>query len=109
MLVLDPERFDEATLRALATELRGELSELHELVRRPRGRVLDPASLETAETLLAAAEAMLDRPGPRDRADRARDANLAYATVIAVVDLVKSHTEGPRVPIGPRRSPERPA
>jgi hypothetical protein len=97
-LVLDPERLSKATLQELVRSLRQDLEEARELALHPRGRVLDPASLTTAVELADGAIAALDRPGPRERRALASDANLAYATMLAIVDLVKSHTDVPRVP-----------
>ncbi len=97
-LVLDPEHLPEETLRDLVRSLKADLAESIELVAQPRGRVRDPASLETARELALAAVAVLNRPGPRTRAELAVEANLAYATMLSVVDLVKSHTDVPRVP-----------
>jgi biopolymer transport protein ExbD len=97
-LVLDAERLPRATLQELACSLRNDLEETRELIVHPRGRVVDPASLETARELLDGALAVIDRPGPRETAALAADANLAYATMVAVIDLVKSHTDVPRVP-----------
>ena len=97
-LVLDPERHSRASLEALVRSLRSDLEELRGPVGHPRGAVLDPASLETARGLLEAALATLARPGPRNRRRLADEANLAYATLLAVIDLVKSHTDVPRVP-----------
>jgi len=102
-LVLDPDSLPEPILRGLLRSLREDLVETEELVRTPKGRVLDPASLETAHELLRSARAILDRSRRADRAGLAADANLAYAVMIAVIDLVKSHTDVPRVP------PPRPA
>jgi hypothetical protein len=96
--VLDPEHFSEAMLRELARSLRADLAEAVELVAEPGGAVRDPASLETARELGRAALATIDRPGDRTRSEHAADANLAYATMLAVIDLVKSHTDVPRVP-----------
>ena len=97
-LVRDLDRYPEAALTELVTNLRNDLAEVGELVRHPRGAVVDPASLVSAEELVEATLAVLDRPGPRDRAERAREANLAYAAMVTAIDLVKSHTEGPKVP-----------
>ncbi len=97
-LVLDPERLPEATLRELVTSLRADLAETAEYVRSPRSRVREPAGLEAADTLIRAALEAIDGPGPGDRADLARRANLAYAAMVAAIDLVKSHTDVPRVP-----------
>ncbi len=97
-LVLDPERLSEATLRELVSGLRDDLAESLEYVQSPRGRVREPAGLEAAEGLVRAALESLDAGGSGDRADLARRANLAYAAMIAAIDLVKSHTDVPRVP-----------
>lgn len=97
-LVLDPEALPLDTLTELVRSLRTDLEELRELVDRPRGKVLDPASLETARDLLEATLAAVRPDGPPSAGRLASDANLAYATLVAVVDLVKSHTDVPKVP-----------
>ena len=97
-LVLDPERLPRKVLEDLRRGLREDLTETLELVLQPRGRVLDPASLRTAEELLRAASSLLDRPGDRDVHALAAEANLAYASMLAAIDLVKSHTDVPQVP-----------
>jgi hypothetical protein len=60
--------------------------------------VRDPASLETARDLLEAALVRLGGTGERSRADLAAEVNLAYAAMLAALDLVKSHTDIPLVP-----------
>ncbi|MGA8663932.1 MAG: hypothetical protein WB809_02535 [Thermoplasmata archaeon] len=102
-LVNDPESLPESVLEELVRSLRTDLEETEELVRSPRGRVLDPASLLTAAELIHGAKGVLDRPGPRTRAERGAEANLAYAVMLSVIDLVKSHTDVPKVP-PPRKS-----
>jgi hypothetical protein len=97
-LVLDPASVPEAVLRELHRSLGEDLAETLELVRHPRGTVLDPASLATAEDLVQSTRAVLAAPGPRDRAQWAAEANLAYAALLATIDLVKSHTDVPYVP-----------
>jgi hypothetical protein len=97
-LVLDPETISEAALRDVVRTLREELAETEDLVRNPKGRVLDPASLETAHDLVRSARAFLDRPASPGRASLAAEANLAYAVLLAAIDLVKSHTDVPKVP-----------
>jgi hypothetical protein len=97
-LVSEPDRMPEPVLRELVRSLREDLQESAAMIAEPRGRVLDPASLRTAAELLEAARATLDRPGERTRAELAADANLAYATMVALIDLVKSHTDVPKVP-----------
>ncbi len=102
-IVLEPERLPRAVLEELHRTLREELAETLELIAHPRGAVLDPASLETARELVEAARASLERPGSRDARALGEEANLAYATMLAAIDLVKSHTDVPKVP------PPRPA
>jgi hypothetical protein len=108
-LVLDPEAVSEGTLRELLASLRQDLEEVEESVRHPRGRVIDPASLETAADLVASAKALLARPSTDDRETIAAQANLAYAVLLAAIDLVKSHTDTPKVPPPrPVRPPTKP-
>ncbi|HTP55945.1 MAG TPA: hypothetical protein VML53_04665 [Thermoplasmata archaeon] len=99
-LVLDPAALPEPTLAELRRSLIADLAETAEWVDSPQARVLDPASLETARELLRSARALLGREGPRSPATLADEANLAYAVMLAAIDLVKSHTEMPRVPRG---------
>jgi len=54
--------------------------------------------MDTARDLLDSTLAHLAERGPRTLEAAAADINLAYATLLAVIDLVKSHTDGPRVP-----------
>ncbi|MGP8075431.1 MAG: hypothetical protein ACLP8Y_01645 [Thermoplasmata archaeon] len=97
-LVFDPSSLSPKAREELRQALRADLGETRELVEQPSGRVIDPASLETAAELLRSALANLDLPGPRSRGAAVADINLAYATLLAVIDLVKSHTDVPRVP-----------
>jgi len=107
-LILDPRRHSRVSLARLARQMAIALDETRELVTRPRGPVLDPASLVTASDLLEAARARIGSPGKGRRADLAANVNLAYATMLAVIDLVKSHSIVPRVPLGPRGPARRP-
>jgi hypothetical protein len=99
-LVLDPTSHSAESLEQLRRSLRDDLAETVEYVQNPGGAVVDPASIETASDLLRSALAVLDRSGPRTSEQSAAEANLAYATMLAVIDLVKSHTSVPRVPRG---------
>jgi len=102
-LVLDPKLLPVAVLEEVRRSLRQDLEETLELVRHPRGVVRDPSSLDTAFDLLEGTLVLLDRPARRDRELLAKEANLAYAVLLAAIDLVKSHTDVPRVP-APRRT-----
>jgi hypothetical protein len=97
-LVLNPESVPESVLQELVQSLVNDLEESLDLVRHPRGAVLDPASLVTAEELLLSARALLQRGADRSPAQLAAEANLAYAAMLSAIDLVKSHTDVPRVP-----------
>ncbi|MGA8542103.1 MAG: hypothetical protein WB947_00955 [Thermoplasmata archaeon] len=101
-LILDPARYDRATLSRLAEEMILGLEELRPSILSPKARVIDPESLRTARETLEAALEILRRPGERSDEELVLDANLGYATTLALVDLVKSHTELPRVP-APRK------
>ena len=103
-LVLDPSRHAPATLAELRRSLGEELRELAAAPTPAGTRVVDPASLATVQELLASVLALLDRSPPDRPEDVAAEANLAYATLLAAIDLVKSHTDLPKVP-PPRRSP----
>jgi hypothetical protein len=104
-LVLEPNTLSEPVLQELVRSLTDDLTGSLEMVRHPPGPIRDPSSLETAENLLTSALALLRRPGPRNPAELAAEANLAYAALLAAIDLVKSHTDIPRVPRGPSRAP----
>lgn len=97
-LVLDPTSLPLATLRELRRSLRDDLVATRELVEHPGGTVHDPSSIETASELLRSTLVRLDAPAPRTAEALSADVNLAYATLLAVIDLVKSHTNVPRVP-----------
>lgn len=103
-LVLDPTSLPLSSLRELRRSLRDDLVAAQDLVDRPGGAVRDPASLETASELLRWTLVRLDSPAPHTAGALGADVNLAYAALLAVIDLVKSHTEVPRVPR--KRAPE---
>ncbi len=104
-LILEPERHSVAALEELLRSLRSDLDESRDLFLHPRGRALDPASLETAESLLLSTLEAIDAEGPRDATGLAAKVNLAYASLLAVIDLVKSHSDVPRVPAARKSSP----
>jgi len=97
-LILDPGAISVTMLEELRRALRDDLEETRQLVERPGGPVLDSAGLEAADDLLRSALARMDLPSSHDPATLAADVNFAYATMVAVIDLVKSHTDVPRVP-----------
>jgi hypothetical protein len=97
-LVSEPPSLSVEILQALLRSLREDLEETHELVLHPQGAVRDPVSLSTAAELLRSTRAILDHPGPRTPEALAAEVNLAYATMVAAIDLLKSHTDVPRVP-----------
>jgi len=101
-LVLDPLELPTETLEALRKSIRGDLAETEDLVRPPPGNVLDPVGLENAGESLRSTRARLDEPEPPTVETIAADVNLAYAALVTVIDLVKVHTDAPRVP---RRRP----
>jgi hypothetical protein len=97
-LIGDLSKYDRAALELLASQMADGLEELRPMATSPKAKVLDPSSLLTARELLDAALAVVRRPGERTAVELAADANLGYATSLAVLDLVKSHTEMPKVP-----------
>jgi hypothetical protein len=103
-LILDASGYRRSALVQLAKEMEDGLVELRPMADTPKARVLDPTSLLTARELVDATLAVLRRPGERTDAELAADANLGYVATLAVLDLVKSHTDVPRVP-RPRKSP----
>lgn len=107
-LVAEDSTISPEVLRELFVSLRDDLAGLEESIDHPRGRVLDPASLRTASELLRAAQAELAGPIPVEPERLGRGANLAYGVLLAVIDLVKSHTDGPKVPRSSKASPPAP-
>ena len=98
-IVGEPEKLAIPVLRALVARLSEDLHETLDLVERPAAAVRDPASLETAADLIRATLAIIGREDPQDAVKLGADANLAYASLLAAIDLLKSHTELPRVPV----------
>jgi len=103
-LVLDPQSIPLPVLEELRRSLLDDLNETSELVHQPRGVVLDPSGIDAAAELLREVLRRLDRPPPTRAEELAADANLAYATMVVVIDLAKSHTDVPRVPRSRTRS-----
>ncbi len=97
-LILDPDAHSEAVLATLASEFAEALVAMRGDLADPTRPVLDPSSIVTARELIDAALARMGTGADPSRAELAATVNLGYATMNAVIDLVKSHTEGPRVP-----------
>lgn len=97
-LILGPSSISATTLEEMHRSFREDLAGLRELVREPGGKIREPASLETANELLSSTLAVLELPGHRAPEAMVSEVNLAYATLVAVIDLVKSHSEVPLVP-----------
>ncbi len=97
-LILSPAAHSRAALAEISLQLTTDLLETREMVAHPRGAVRDPASLGTATELIDAAVERIRRGSGGSRDELAANANLAYATLLAAIDLVKSHTDVPRVP-----------
>ncbi len=97
-LLFEDGNYTPETLTELLQELTTELEETRQLIQSPRGPVRDPVSLGTADALVVSVLDEIRREGSTDPAVLIRRANLAYATLLATIDLVKSHTDVPRVP-----------
>ena len=83
----------------MAAEFVETLAEMRTALADPSRPVRDPASLVTARELIDATLARVSGKGTRRRDELAANVNLSYATMVAVIDLVKSHTDGPRIPV----------
>ncbi len=102
-LVNDPESLPESVLEELVRSLRTDLEETEELVRSPRGRGPRPGQPPHRRGTDPRGEGGPRSSRTRTRAERGAEANLAYAVMLSVIDLVKSHTDVPKVP-PPRKS-----
>lgn len=92
----DPSSLSEADLRILQEGLRAKLVSTAVLVRHVGAALHEPKALETASELLRSTLAFLERPGPRTRDELVREVSLSNATLLAVIDLVKSHADTPK-------------
>ncbi len=97
-LILDPSRYPTASLVTLRVTMVEGLREVAEDLDAPRGKVVDAAGLERARDLIRAAQDALSGEVPPDPERLAAEINLAYAATLAAVDLMKCHTDLPRVP-----------
>lgn len=96
-----------ARLEELFTEQRDGVLGLMEFVANPPDPVREPLGLITARNLLEAALAAAPFQPGRSAEELAVAVNLLYESALAAIDLVKCHTESPRVP--QRRVPKDPA
>ena len=98
---------DTKLLREVYAELRGEVSELAEMLASPPPRltVHNPHRLEKARHLASSALAEI-APGPEGlpRERLIVEINLAYDLTLVLLDALKSSTDMPFVPRGPSRS-----
>ncbi len=97
-LILNPHQYPTASLVTLRATMVEGLREVAEDLDSPRGKVVDPAGLERARDLIRAARGALSGEAPPDAERLAAEINLAYAATLAAVDLMKCHTDLPRVP-----------
>jgi hypothetical protein len=106
-LILDPKGHSAGTLSELLNEFTQTLAELRAGLPDPSPHVRDPASIETARELIDAALGRMKDAHAGSREEVAAAVNLGYATMVAVIDLVKSHTDRPRVPARSTRPDDR--
>jgi hypothetical protein len=102
-LILDPGSYAEPLLVDLVQGFAEGLRETRADLDHPRGRVLDPAGIDAARDLLDAALRRMEPVARGDPGLLAAQVNLGYAAMVAAIDLMKCHTDVPRVP------PPRPA
>jgi hypothetical protein len=107
-LVLDPAHYTLEQLRKLLADQREGLTEYVELLHDPPAKVRDPASLRTAIDLLNDTIQAIDRldPATAERSALAAGANLGYSSMLAAIDIWKSHSDVSWVP---RRTPPPPS
>jgi hypothetical protein len=98
-LILDPARVPEATLRAMGRELQMELEEVLASVAE-HGPAKDPLGVVTASDLLRSAIALGQATEGSPVPLTAAVVNVQYETLVAAIDLIKSHFGLPTVPKG---------
>jgi hypothetical protein len=96
-LILDPARVPEETLRTMARELATELREVLDSLD-DRGPAKDPLGIVTARDLLAAAIRLAEETEGGSIALTAAVVNVEYETLLAAIDLIKTHYGLPTVP-----------
>ncbi|MCI4319664.1 MAG: hypothetical protein L3J87_01710 [Thermoplasmata archaeon] len=100
-LIEEPDLWTTERLRPLLANFHEELVELAEMLREPPRRPpLDPLGLLTAQGLAAAAAdlALLAQAEGLPPRIQVAAVNVAYEATVASIDLMKSHTAGPKVP-----------
>jgi hypothetical protein len=103
-LILDVNAHDPVALREMLHANQVDFRESLAAIEHPPGAVLDPMSLVTAADLVRAVLALseaVDRPDAEAKTLAAM-VNVQYETLLAVIDLMKSHVDMPKVP-HPRR------
>jgi len=93
----DPSTLATKEPEALYDTTRAKVLSTSVLLRHLSAALHEPASLETASSLLVATLELLNRPGHRSRDELTREVSLANAALLAVIDLVKSHADAPGV------------
>ena|SRR5579859_85655 len=93
-----------AKLREMLEEQRTGLNELLEMLADPPARVNQPLSVLTAQDLVRAALAAAQPRPDATPAELAASVNLLYESFLAAIDLLKVHSEMPKVPRG-RKTP----
>lgn len=99
-LILNPATHSADSLREMLRMYQEEFREVLAGLEHPPGEVLHPLSLMTAAELVRAVSALstvVDRPDAEPAALAAM-VNVQYDTMIAAIDLMKSHVEMPKVP-----------
>jgi hypothetical protein len=99
-LILDPSSVPDAILRKMARELTVELVEVLDSIAE-RGPAKDPFGIVTAGDLLRAAIALGRATEGAPVALTAAVVNVQYETLLAAIDLIKTHYGLPTVPRGP--------
>ena len=98
-LILDAASVPEATIRTMAKELREELEEILASID-ARGTPKDPLGVVTASDLLKAAIQLGRETEGAPVGLAAAVVNVEYETLLASIDLIKSHFGLPTVPQG---------
>ena len=94
-----------ALLRSMLEEQRAGAEEILAMVDDPPARVREPLGVVTAHDLLTAALAAARLRDDASAQEVAASVNLLYESGLAAIDLLKVHSEMPRVPRGRAASP----